>query len=38
MKCTPTYAAIEYTNIKNPQALFGKLKDFSEKAGDKQLN
>ena len=33
MKCTPAYGAIEYLNIKNPQALFGKIKEFNEKAG-----
>ena len=38
MKCTPAYSAIEYTNVKNPQALFNKLKEFNEKAEDKKLN
>ena len=38
LKCTPAYSAIEYPNIKNPQALFGKIKEFNERADDKMLN
>lgn len=32
LKCTPAYTAIEYNNIKNPQALINKIKEFNEKA------
>ena len=38
MKSTPAYATIEFNNIKNPQALLTKLKEFNEKADEKKLN
>lgn len=37
MKCTPTLSTIEYNDIKNPPALFNKLKEFNEKADTKKL-
>lgn len=37
MKCTPSTSAIQYNDIKNPQALINKLKEFNQKADAKKL-
>lgn len=37
LKCTPSTSTIEYNDIKNPPALFNKLKEFNEKAEAKKL-
>lgn len=38
LKCTPSTSPIEYCDIKNPQGLLNKIKEFNEKAEDKKLN
>ena len=38
LKCTPSCVLIEFNNIKNPQALINKLKEFNERAGEAQLS
>jgi hypothetical protein len=37
LKSTPSTTIIEYNDIKNPAALFNKLKEFNEKAEAKKL-
>lgn len=38
LKCTPATSLIEYNDIKNPQGLINKIKEFNEKAEGKKLN
>ncbi len=38
LKCTPSSNLIEYNDIKNPAALFNKVKEFNERAEGKKLN
>lgn len=38
LKCTPSSNLIEYNDIKNPAALFNKVKEFNEKAEGLKLN
>lgn len=37
LKCTPSTVLIEFNDIKDPQALFKKIKEFNENAEGERL-
>ena len=37
LKCTPSTVLIQFNDIKDPQALFNKIKEFNENAEDERL-